>query len=93
MIFLISLHSSNFSYLLFNNISFFLLLAGTYDDHDLRLPSMNSRDMRGSGDERANVPFSSHVRARTAMEAEIHQLEHGLLHSYKLFVLSFGVWL
>nr|CAB3456683.1 unnamed protein product [Digitaria exilis] len=50
---------------------------GTYDDHDLRLPSMNSRDMRGSGDERANVPFSSHVRARTAMEAEIHQLEHG----------------
>lgn len=74
------LHSSNFSYLLLYNVNFFLL-AGTDDDHDLQPPFVNSRDMRGSSDERANEPVSSHARAQTAMEAQFHQLEHGLLHS------------
>ncbi|CAL5090737.1 unnamed protein product [Urochloa decumbens] len=47
-------------------------------EDDLPPPSL---DMRGcgrvSGDGRAIVPVSSHARAQTDMEAQIHQLEHG----------------
>ncbi|CAN6162480.1 unnamed protein product [Urochloa humidicola] len=47
-------------------------------EDDLPPPSL---DMRGcghvSGEGRAIVPVSSHARAQTDMEAQIHQLEHG----------------
>lgn len=61
-----------------------LLHAETDHDDDLSSPSMNDRDMRGSGH------ASGNGRATIHASSQIHQLEHGLLCSYNRSMLSFG---
>ncbi|RCV11095.1 hypothetical protein SETIT_2G160000v2 [Setaria italica] len=66
------------------------LELGTDGDDDPPPPYSNSRDMRGSGhvcgDGRAIVTTSSHARAPTDMEAQIHQLEQ---QAYYLVLRAF----
>lgn len=96
MILLIALNYWNFSWLLPYNLNFFLV-AGTNNDDDLPPPSPNGSDMRVHGhvsdDGRAIVPASSYARAHIDMDAQVHHLELGLLHTCYLVMLSFGFWL